>query len=58
MRMRQWGGHLASPDSDQEIKALTSRMRMEDYWIGYHRYVVCMKHTDIHAYECKKCVDS
>jgi hypothetical protein len=33
----QWGGHVVSPDSDTMLKSLTSRMRMEDYWIGLHR---------------------
>lgn len=33
----QWGGHVVSPSSDQMLKSLTSRMRMEDYWVGLHR---------------------
>jgi len=33
----KWGGHVASPSSDAMLKALTSRMRMEDYWVGLHR---------------------
>lgn len=36
-KCQAWGGHLFSPRSDVDLKAVLTRMRLNNFWVGLHR---------------------
>mmetsp|Transcript_48915 Transcript_48915/g.153642 ORF Transcript_48915/g.153642 Transcript_48915/m.153642 type:complete len:431 (-) Transcript_48915:68-1360(-) len=37
MKCHAWGGHVYSPASQSDLKSVSDRMRMQDFWIGLKR---------------------
>ena len=36
-KCKQWGGNVFSPKDDSQLKAITTRMRRQDFWVGLKR---------------------